>query len=145
MSVLPRRDSESRGRVRRPRPRGDQGILPTPKSYQEKALVYVKPKYISKTHLESREHLTLLFAVDQAMVVLHGDERRQLVVDRVVYKHLSAQAPYLLPRVEPTLHSMDCTINRVRKTFVHGDTAGKKTYIARPSRNSFRYSAHSQP
>jgi len=35
-------------------------------------------------HLESREHLSLFFAVDQTVMVLHGDERGEPVRDRVV-------------------------------------------------------------
>ena len=35
-------------------------------------------------YVQCGEHLPLLFAVYQAVVVLHGDERRQVVRDRVV-------------------------------------------------------------
>ena len=34
-------------------------------------------------YLERWEHLALLFAVDEAVVVLHRDERRKLILDRV--------------------------------------------------------------
>ena len=35
-------------------------------------------------YLQSREHLAFLFTVEQVVVVLHRDERRELVVDCVV-------------------------------------------------------------
>lgn len=35
-------------------------------------------------YLEGGDHLALLFAVDQAIVVLHRDEGREVVRDRVV-------------------------------------------------------------
>ena len=35
--------------------------------------------------LEGREHLTLFLAVDEVVVVLHRDERSEIVCDGVVY------------------------------------------------------------
>lgn len=37
-------------------------------------------------YLEGGEHLALLLAVDERVVVLHRDERREVVLDGVVYK-----------------------------------------------------------
>ena len=37
-----------------------------------------------RAYLERGEHLALLLAVDEVVVVLHRDEGRELVVDRVV-------------------------------------------------------------
>lgn len=39
-------------------------------------------------YLERREHLALLLAVDEAVVVLHRDKWRQVVLDGVVYGRL---------------------------------------------------------
>ena len=38
-------------------------------------------------YLQSWEHLALLFAVEQVVVVLHRDEGREIVVDGVVCSH----------------------------------------------------------
>lgn len=39
----------------------------------------------SISYLESGEHLALFFAVNETIVVLHRDERRQVVRDGVVW------------------------------------------------------------
>ena len=39
--------------------------------------------FSEKTNLECGEHLTLLLAVDQTVVILHGDERSEVVRDGV--------------------------------------------------------------
>lgn len=62
-------------------------------------------------YVQCGEHLPLLFAVYQAVVVLHGDERRQVVRDRVVCA--GASCPLGLSnafrRVRlRTLHDVDC-------------------------------------
>ena len=67
-----------------PRPRGDQGIDPTP-NILEISERQVDMWFQSKDHLERREHLALFLSVQQAVVVLHGDERRKVVQDRIVY------------------------------------------------------------
>jgi hypothetical protein len=38
-----------------------------------------------RVHLERRHHLALLLAVEQIVMILHGYERRELVIDRIVY------------------------------------------------------------
>ena len=38
----------------------------------------------ASAHLQGREHLPFLFAVQKAVMVLHRDERREVVGDRVV-------------------------------------------------------------
>ena len=40
-----------------------------------------------ETNLESREHLPLLFAVGEVVVVLHGDEGGKVVGDSIVYEN----------------------------------------------------------
>jgi len=37
------------------------------------------------THLERWHHLTLLLAIKRTVMVLHGYERRKIVIDRIVY------------------------------------------------------------
>ena len=39
----------------------------------------------SVTNLEEREHLAFVFPIQQIMVVLHGDERGEVVRDRIAY------------------------------------------------------------
>ena len=39
---------------------------------------------VESARLQRREHLTLLLTIQQAVVVLHRDERREVVRDRVV-------------------------------------------------------------
>lgn len=39
---------------------------------------------MESTHLQSRVHLALFLSVRRIVEVLHGDKRRELVVDRVV-------------------------------------------------------------
>jgi hypothetical protein len=73
-----------KGRVKMPRARGDQGMAPTPNSYIE-ALICLKEPTQRTTSLEGGEHLPFLLAIYEVVVVLHGDERSQLVVDSVVY------------------------------------------------------------
>ena len=38
----------------------------------------------AQTYLKSREHLAFLLAIEQAVMVLHGDEWREVVCDRIV-------------------------------------------------------------
>ena len=40
----------------------------------------------TETYLECREHLALLFSVDEAVLVLHRDERCEVIVDGIVCK-----------------------------------------------------------
>jgi hypothetical protein len=50
-----------------------------------------------KSDIESGEHFTLFFTIDQVVMVLHGDEWSEFVVDRVVYFFLrSRQCPDML-------------------------------------------------
>ena len=75
-----------------PRPSDDHGIADTPKCCKPNrrfrgggGIRFGGGKAAeSGAYVQRREHLPLLFAVDQAVVVLHGDERRQVVRDRVV-------------------------------------------------------------
>ena len=62
-STLLRIVSSDSGRVRRPRPRGDQGMEPTPKCWQvmNQLMVY---RIKERANLEGREHFTFLFAVN---------------------------------------------------------------------------------
>ena len=39
----------------------------------------------SVTNLEEREHLAFVFPIQQIMMVLHGDERGEVVRDRIAY------------------------------------------------------------
>lgn len=41
------------------------------------------------THLEGGEHLSLLLAVSQVVMVLHRDEGSEVVCDRIVYETVS--------------------------------------------------------
>ena len=41
---------------------------------------------VTGTHFQGGEHLTLLLAIDQAVMVLHRDEGREVVRDGVVYE-----------------------------------------------------------
>lgn len=65
---------------------------------------------------ERRHHLALLFAVDKAVVVLHRDERRELVVDRVVCwvteGPMSDPSPTFDLGLLLTLHRMDCRLKQ---------------------------------
>ena len=70
--------------MRSPRPRGDHGIDPTPKSCTAR-LGGSNPATIT-IHLQGREHLALLFSVDEAVLVLHRDERCEGIVDGIVCK-----------------------------------------------------------
>ena len=73
------------GRQSTPRARGDHGMAPTPNSYSHTPVSSSNGMYEDGgDHLQSGEHLTLLLAVHEVVVVLHRDERRELVVDRVV-------------------------------------------------------------
>ena len=87
LSDFPRVVSSPTGRVSNPRPSGDQGIDPTPNicglwvgTQGERA----RGKRIAD--LERGEHLTLLLAVEETVVVLHRDERGEAKGDRVVYE-----------------------------------------------------------
>ncbi len=40
---------------------------------------------MQQTYLECGEHLTLFFTINQAVMVLHRDERGEVVCDCVVY------------------------------------------------------------
>lgn len=40
----------------------------------------------TEAYLECREHLALLLSVYEAVLVLHRDERREIVVDGIVYR-----------------------------------------------------------
>ena len=71
------------GRVRRPRARGDQGIAPTPKSYIRWISILCDFEQ-REPYLQRREHLSLFLTVDEVVVVLHGNERGQLVIDSIV-------------------------------------------------------------
>lgn len=73
------------GRVSRPRASGDQGIEPTPKSCGVSFVSAIGTREQElRADLQCREHLTLLLAIDEVVMVLHRDERRELVVDCVV-------------------------------------------------------------
>lgn len=81
-SVLPRVVSPARGRVSSPRASGDQGMEPTPKCLLKAS---GRPEIIKiQINLEGRKHLPFLLAVEKVVVVLHRDERRELVIDGVV-------------------------------------------------------------
>ena len=70
-----------------PRPRDDHGIADTSKCLgQTSASCWSTGK---SKHLQYWEHLAFFFPVDQAMVVLHRDERGQVVGDgvRFAWRH----------------------------------------------------------
>lgn len=56
-------------------------------------------------HLERREHLALLLAVQERVVVLHRDEGRQVVRDRVVCGNVSSTFLLAITRGTLTTHS----------------------------------------
>jgi hypothetical protein len=72
-------------------------------------------------YLEGREHLALLLAVNQRVVVLHRDERREVVRDGVVCaRHVSSVVPYASRGLEkPTLHDAELP----RPTRAHPDVS----------------------
>ena len=86
-SVFPRVVLSERGRVRRPRPRGDHGMEPTPNAFMNSSVNRVG-KYRTqrgKTCLQGWEHFALFFTIDQAIMILHRDERGQFVLNGIVY------------------------------------------------------------
>lgn len=64
-----------------------------------------KARFVSP-HLQRREHLPFLLAINQTVVVLHGNKRRQVVCDSIVCVVLSACSPLDLQR-RNTLHRLD--------------------------------------
>ena len=83
-SVLPRVVSPARGRASSPRASGDQGMEPTPRCFL-KASGWAGTIKI-QVNLEGGKHLPFLLAVEKVVVVLHRDERCELVIDGVVYR-----------------------------------------------------------
>ena len=66
---------------------------------------------VGAADLERGEHLALLFAVDERVVVLHGDEGREPVPDRVrcaCGRGWSAVCLRSVAAVGRTLHGVDC-------------------------------------
>ncbi len=64
----------------------------------------------AETHLQSREHLTLFFAVKQAVMVLHGHEGREVMRDGVVYqfpRSVAATATRSLWATHSAWHGLD--------------------------------------
>ena len=49
----------------------------------------------TSTDLERWEHLALLLAVSEVVQVLHGDERRQVVGNRVVYPPMVTELAFM--------------------------------------------------
>ncbi len=84
-SVLPRVVASRTVRVSSPRARGDQGIEPTPNIWEMTQCEMQSCRERTRgADLERRKHLALLFAVEQTVVVLHGDEGCEVVRDGVV-------------------------------------------------------------
>jgi hypothetical protein len=73
-SVSERLDcSEDSGLVRAPRARGDHGMEPTPKYWKTISVSKISMGN-QRSYLERREHLPLIFSVQQRVVVLHRNE-----------------------------------------------------------------------
>lgn len=91
-SVSARKLCFSSGRVSRPRARGDQGMLPTPNIYYmtSSSEMVTADRRARPTNLECREHFALLLTINEVVVILHRDEGRELVLDRIVYRTITA-------------------------------------------------------
>jgi len=48
---------------------------------------------LSRTNLEEGKHLTFFLSVEQAVVVLHGDERSEVVRDSIVCRERQRDVP----------------------------------------------------
>jgi hypothetical protein len=68
--------------VSNPRASGDQGMHPTPNICIMRSK---EEKRIERSNLECGEHFSLFFTVDQAVVILHRNKRREAVRDGIVW------------------------------------------------------------
>ena len=64
-------------------------------------------------YLECGKHLALFLAIDEAIVVLHRDERRELVLYRIVCEAWLEQLKGLFSG-KFTLHGVDCGRRGIR-------------------------------
>ena len=75
-----------KGLQRSPRAMGDQGIEPTLNHYGTIIRAGANGAHV-ETYIESWEHLTFFFTIDEVVVILHWYERCEFVVDGVVCVH----------------------------------------------------------
>lgn len=97
MCSIPTRDASREGRVHvriGVAALGRRGVRPAEQAAREG-----RPRNrADPIHLQRREHLAFLLAVHERIVVLHRDEGRQVVCDRVVCGRVSSAAPLATAR-----------------------------------------------
>ena len=94
-----------------------------------------------KTHLESREHLALLLAVEEVVMVLHRDERSEVVRYGIICLQLvNLRSSNCFGEV-----NILCIAETVERVY-ESDSSGKHayTYIAKHSKTTCRYSGHNR-
>lgn len=79
------------GRARNPRARGDHEIEPTPKCCKNFGHIE-ELNHWNGTYFQCWEHFSLILTIHKVIVILHRDERGQVVVDRIIWKILLAVA-----------------------------------------------------
>ena len=74
------------GRHNKPRPSGDHGIADTPKycNITQNACLNEDGGKEATNYLQCRNHFSLFLSVDETVMVLHRDERCEIVGDSVV-------------------------------------------------------------